>query len=53
MANEETFSRELSSLRDARSATGIDDCTIVTWDDEQTFDDGIRVVPAWKWCLGA
>ena len=51
MSSSETFSRELSALKDARAATGIDDCTIVTWDDEQTLDDGIRVVPAWKWCL--
>ena len=52
MVNEEAFARELSSLRDARAATGIDDCTIITWDDEETFDDGIRVMPVWKWCLG-
>ena len=51
MSSSETFTRELSALRDAKAATGIDDCTIVTWDDEQTLDDGIRVVPAWKWCL--
>jgi len=32
-------------------ATGIDDCTVVTWDDERTTEDGIRIVPAWKWLL--
>ena len=47
-----TFSREISSLREARTKTGIDDCTVVTWDGEATLPDGIRIVPAWKWCLG-
>ena len=43
--------RELVALRETRAATGIDDCTIVTWDDEKMPDDGIRTVPVWKWCL--
>ena len=51
MEDERTFSRELSSLRDARAKTGIDDCTLVTWDSEATLPDGIRIVPVWKWCL--
>jgi predicted AAA+ superfamily ATPase len=32
--------------------TGIEDCAIVTWNDEKTLDDGIRIVPAWKWVSG-
>jgi predicted AAA+ superfamily ATPase len=51
MVEAETFKRELTALRDARKATGIDDCVIVTWEDEGLLDDGIRIVPAWKWCL--
>ena len=51
MRGTDTFMRELSTLRDARKATGITDCAIVTWDDEQTLDDGIRILPFWKWCL--
>ena len=51
MRGTETFMRELAALRDAREATGITDCSIVTWDDEQTLDDGIRIIPFWKWCL--
>ena len=51
MAEAETFKRELTALRDARKATGINDCAIVTWEDEGLLDDGIRIVPAWKWCL--
>lgn len=51
MAGDETFTREVESLRKARAATGIDDCTVVTWDDEATLKDGVRVVPIWKWLL--
>ena len=46
MSAKETFGQELSALREARKATGIDDCTVVTWDDERTTEDGIRIVPA-------
>lgn len=46
-----TFEREHKALVEARARTGIEDCAIVTWDTETTLDDGIRVVPIWKWCL--
>lgn len=46
-----TFNREISALRDAKKLTGIEDCIIITWDTEATFDDGIRAIPIWKWCL--
>lgn len=46
-----TREREFSALLDARRETGIDDCTIVTWDEERE-ENGIRIVPAWKWLLG-
>lgn len=45
-----TRDREFSALIDARRETGIEDCSIVAW-DEESEKDGIRVVPAWKWCL--
>ena len=51
MSAKETFGREMAALREARKTTGIDDCTVVTWDDERTTEDGIRIVPAWKWLL--
>jgi predicted AAA+ superfamily ATPase len=25
--------------------------TIVTWDDETTLDNNIKIIPAWKWLL--
>lgn len=50
MARRETKSREFSALLEARCETGVADCTVVTWDEEYE-EDGIRVVPAWKWFL--
>ena len=51
MSDEKTFSRELAALLEAKSETGIEDCSIITWEDERELDDGIRVVPVWKWAL--
>jgi predicted AAA+ superfamily ATPase len=45
-----TEERELTALKDARSETGVDDCTVVTWDEERE-PDGIKIAPVWKWCL--
>lgn len=53
MSATETFAREMSALREAKKATGIEDCTVVTWDDERMTEDGIRIVPIWKWLLEA
>ena len=50
MSDRRTREREFSALNDARRETGIEDCTVVTWDEESDAD-GVRVVPAWKWCL--
>jgi len=50
MSDRKTREREFAALRDARRETGIEDCTIVTW-DEECVEDGIRVIPAWKWFL--
>jgi predicted AAA+ superfamily ATPase len=50
MSDAATFDREMGALKLARDKTGIRDCTIVTWDDEDE-SDGIRIVPAWKWLL--
>ena len=50
MDDERTRGREFSALVSARRETGIGDCTIVTWDEEGE-EDGVRIVPAWKWLL--
>lgn len=47
----ETENRELSAIRLARDEIKVKDCVVVTWDSEAVLDDGIRVVPVWKWCL--
>lgn len=46
-----TEARELAALREARAETGVTDCVIVTDDEERETDDGIRILPAWKWLL--
>lgn len=46
-----TEARELAALREARKETGVTDCVIVTDDEERETDDGIRILPAWKWLL--
>ena len=51
MSDKSTFAREINALKLARRTTGIGDCTVVTWDDERRMDDGIRIVPVWKWCI--
>lgn len=50
MADEKTRRREFAALIAARRETRIDDCMIVTWDEEGE-EDGVRIVPAWKWLL--
>ena len=51
MSDKQTFAREMNALKDAMAETGIKDGTVVTWDNEREID-GIRIVPAWKWCIG-
>jgi len=46
-----TLARETTALNEAKKRTGIDDCTIVTWDTEKSLPGGIRAIPVWKWCL--
>ena len=51
MSSGETRKRELSAMRTAMAETSITDCVIVTWDEEETIEDGIRIAPVWKWAL--
>ena len=50
LSSPETAQRELSALKDARDEIKVDDCMVVTWDEERD-EDGVRIVPAWKWCI--
>ena len=45
-----TEQRELTALKNARREINVDDCVVVTWDEDRNVD-GIRIVPVWKWCL--
>ena len=45
ISGDATFGRELSAIREAKAATGIEDCIVVTWDTEVDLGDGIRAVP--------
>ena len=47
MSSPGTEARELSALKAARNEIKVDDCTVVTWDEERETD-GIKIVPAWK-----
>ncbi|MBR3956826.1 MAG: ATP-binding protein [Kiritimatiellae bacterium] len=50
LSDSETVRRELTALKDARGEIKVQDCTVVTWDEERE-SDGIRIVPVWKWIL--
>jgi predicted AAA+ superfamily ATPase len=51
MQDRTTMVRETSALELARQNLHVDDCTVVTWDDEADLDSGVKVVPVWKWLL--
>ena len=53
ISGDATFRRELSALQEAKAATGIEDCVVVTWDTEADLGGGIRAVPVWQWCLSS
>ena len=51
LSDASTIKRETTALVNAAAETGIDVKTIITWDSECSMDDGIEVVPIWKWAL--
>jgi hypothetical protein len=51
MSNEKTFNRELRGIKAAMQELSIDNASIITWDDEQMLENGISVVPVWKWVV--
>ena len=48
----ETLKREVEALIQAGEELGVKERLIVTWDDEAELDNGISVVPAWRFLLG-
>ena len=51
MEKEETKDRELAAIRLAKDEIKVKDCTVVTWDADGVLEDGIKIVPVWKFCL--
>ena len=55
MSDGKTREREIKGILEASKATQCDKLTIVTIDEENSFEINgktIHVVPAWKWVLG-
>lgn len=51
MEKEETRDRELAAIRLAKDEIKVKDCSVVTWDTDSVLEDGVKVVPVWKFCL--
>ena len=51
MEKEETKDRELAAIRLAKDEIKVKDCSVVTWDTDGVLEDGVKVVPVWKFCL--
>ncbi len=46
-----TRERELRGLHAAMTELNLTTATIVTWMEERDTENGVRIVPAWKWLL--
>ena len=51
ISDKSTFDREWRGLKNAMNELSMHHGTIVTWDDETEPENGIDVVPVWKWLL--
>ena len=52
LADAETRKREITPLLKAGKSTGIKKRLVVTWNEEETLEGGIQVVPIWKYLIG-
>jgi len=52
MSDKKTFERELRGLKSAMDELSLSTGTLITWDDETTIEDKIKVIPIWKWLVG-
>ncbi len=48
LSDPETRERELRPLDKAATSLGIKEKLVITWDEEAVLDNGIQVIPAWK-----
>ena len=51
MEKEETKDRELAAIRLAKDEIKVKDCFVFTWDADGVLEDGVKIVPVWKFCL--
>ncbi len=51
MSDKKTFDRELRGLKNSMAELGMATGAIVAYDEEKVLDEGINVVPLWKWLL--
>ena len=51
MSDRKAFEREFQGLKSAMDEFSLPTGTIVTWDDETTIENNIKVIPIWKWLL--
>ncbi|ASJ16580.1 hypothetical protein A3L04_05600 [Thermococcus chitonophagus] len=49
--NDENYRREVEALLRASKELKCNNLLIVTWDQEETLKENIKVVPLWKWLL--
>ena len=52
LADDETRKREVTPLLKASQGMNIKKKLIVTWNEEDTLEEGIQVVPIWKYLIG-
>lgn len=51
LENVKTYDREINSLDTLGNEMNIEDRIVVTWDEEDELENGIRIVPIWKFLL--
>lgn len=51
MEQQDTFKREINAIRLAKEEIKVKNCCVVTWNSEAILENGIDVIPIWKFCL--
>ncbi len=49
--NKENFEREVASLLKASKELKCKELLLITWDQEDTTKEGVKIIPLWKWLL--
>ena len=51
VADPETRKREIEPLVKAGRKLGIQKRLLITWDEEETAEDGVQIIPIWKYLI--